>query len=91
MTQTHRHSNNGASPAPGKSGVAAPDPEVKPKKATRRSFTAQYKLRILTAGEPLSERGLPGSAANLRGEKLLPAIGREPHRLQRSQPVEVQP
>lgn len=50
-----------------KNGVPAPDPEVKPKKATRRRFSAQYKLRILAQTDSM----LPGElGAFLRREGI---------------------
>ena len=47
---------------------ARPDPEV-PAKATRRRFTAEYKLRILREADELRERG-EGLGALLRREGL---------------------
>lgn len=50
-----------------KNGAPAPDPEVKPKKATRRRFSAQYKLRILAQTDAM----LPGElGAFLRREGI---------------------
>lgn len=49
-------SSKPTSPSPGQNGVPpAPDPEVKPKSARRRTFTAKQKLNILEETDDLPE------------------------------------
>jgi transposase len=55
---------NGGVPKPGY--TQAPDPEV-PEKARRRSFTAEYKLRILRMVDALSDSGEIGALLRREG------------------------
>ena len=67
MNLTQRRPTDTILTVASKNGVPAPDPEVKPKKATRRRFSAQYKLRILTQTDSM----LPGElGAFLRREGI---------------------
>jgi transposase len=60
----------GARRASGISSTAAPNPEV-PEKAIRRSYTAEYKRRILKEAEGCKEKGQIGTL--LRREGLYPS------------------
>ena len=56
--------------------VAVPDPEVVPK-ATRRKFSAAYKLRILQAAEACTQPGELGALLRREGfirKKPLPMV-----------------
>ncbi len=50
----------------GSSGTSAPDPEV-PAKATRRAFTAEYKLRVLRAADACKKPGEIGALLRREG------------------------
>ena len=58
--QTSISSSNGSEP------VAQPEPEVVPK-ATRRSFSAAYKLRIVEEADQCTERGQIGALLRREG------------------------
>ena len=58
--QTSISSSNGSEP------VAQPEPEVIPK-ATRRSFSAAYKLRIVEEADQCNERGQIGALLRREG------------------------
>lgn len=53
-------------PSNGKLGVMVPDPEVRPK-AKRRTFTAEYKLRILEEAAQCTEPGERGALLRREG------------------------
>jgi len=56
----------GARRATGISSTAAPNPEV-PEKAIRRSYTAEYKCRILKEAESCKEQGQVGALLRREG------------------------
>jgi transposase len=58
--QSSKVSSNGSSP------VTQPEPEVVPK-ATRRSFSAAYKLRIVEEADQCTERGQIGTLLRREG------------------------
>jgi len=55
-----------ASPELGKMETERPDPEVR-EKATRRTFTAEYKIRILSEAERCREAGAIGALLRREG------------------------
>lgn len=58
--------SGGARRAPEDSASARPDPEVEPK-ATRRRFTAEYKLRMLRAADACAQPGELGALLRREG------------------------